>query len=65
MYLWKNEIKCAKIFDMFTAVLGVSIMSRAQVQLQYNRFKEGQEDVNDNAHPGLKSSKENLLWIIS
>ena len=27
-------------------------MSRTQVQLCYNRFKEGREDVNDNARPG-------------
>ena len=27
-------------------------MSRTQVQLRYNRFKEGREDVNDDACPG-------------
>ena len=34
----KNEIKCAKAF-------GESTMSRTQVQLWYNRFKEGRESV--------------------
>ena len=29
-------------------VLGKSTMSRTQVQLRYNRFNEGREDVNDN-----------------
>ena len=27
-------------------------MSRIQVELRYNRFKEGQEDVNDDARLG-------------
>ena len=27
-------------------------MSITQIQLGYNRFKEGREDVNDDAHPG-------------
>ena len=31
-------------------------MSRTQVQLLYNRFKEGREDVNDNARPGRPST---------
>ena len=31
-------------------------MSRTQVQLRYNRFKEGQEDVNDNARPNRPST---------
>ena len=31
-------------------------MSRKQVQLWYNRFKEGREDVNDNARPGRPST---------
>ena len=28
-------------------------MSRTQIQLQYNRFKEGRENINDDARPGL------------
>ena len=32
---------------MLTVAFGESIMSRTQVQLQYNRFKEGRENVND------------------
>ena len=31
-------------------------MSRTQDQLWYNRFKEGREDVNDNARPGRPST---------
>ena len=35
---------------MLTVVtFGESTMSRTQVQLCYNRFKQGREDVNDNA----------------
>ena len=43
----KNVIKCARIFEMLTAAFGESTMSRTQVQLWYNRFKEDREDVND------------------
>ena len=36
---------------------GESTMSRTQVpQVWYNRFKEGKEDVNDDARPGRPSS---------
>ena len=34
---------------MLTVAFGESTMSRTQVQLWYNRFKEGREDANDNA----------------
>ena len=37
---------------MLTVAFGESTMSRTQVQLYYNRFKEGREDVNDDARPG-------------
>ena len=38
---------------MLTVTFGESSnMSRTQVQLWRNRFKEGQEHVNDNARPG-------------
>ena len=37
---------------MLTVVFGESTMSRTQVQLWYNQFKEGREDVNDDARPG-------------
>ena len=43
---------------MLTVSFGVSTMSRKQVQLLYNRFKEGWEDVNDNARTGRPST-----WI--
>ena len=37
---------------MLTVTFGESAMSRTQVQLWYIRFKEGREDVNDDACPG-------------
>ena len=52
----KTEIKCAKTFEMLTVAFGESTMSRTQVQLWYNRFKEGREDVNDDARPGRPST---------
>ena len=41
---------------MLTVAFGESTMSRTQVQLWYNRFKEGREDVNDDACPGRPST---------
>ena len=41
---------------MLAMAFGESIMSRKQVQLWYNRFKEGREDVNDNACPSRSST---------
>ena len=35
---------------------GESTMSRTQVQMWYKRFKEGREDVNDDARPGRPST---------
>ena len=38
-------------------------MSRTQVQLWYNRFKEGREDINDDARtgrPSMSTSDENI-----
>ena len=35
---------------------GESAMSRTQVQLRYNWFKEGREGVNEDAHPGSSSA---------
>ena len=31
-------------------------MNRTQVHLRYNRFKEGRENINDNARPGRPST---------
>ena len=45
----KNESKCAKTFEMLTVPFGKSTMSKPKVQLLYTRFKEGREDVNDDA----------------
>ena len=41
---------------MLTVEFGESTISRTQVQLWYNRFKEGREDVNDDARPGRPST---------
>ena len=40
---------------MLTVAFGKSTMSRTKVQLWYNRFKEGREDIND-AGPGRPST---------
>ena len=45
----KNEMKCAK-----TAAFGESTMSRTQVQLWYNRFKEGREDARPESIKAVK-----------
>ena len=45
----KNEIKYVRTFDILTVAFGESTISRTQVQLWYNRFKKGREDVNDDA----------------
>ena len=37
---------------MLTVAFGETTISRKQVQLWYNWFKEGREDVNDDACPG-------------
>ena len=45
-----------KIFEALTVAFGESTMSRTQVELWYNRFKERREDVNDDARPGRSST---------
>ena len=39
-FVYKNEIKCARIFEMLTVTFGEPTMKRTQVQLWYNRFKK-------------------------
>ena len=46
----------AMTFDMLSKTFGESTMSRTQVQLWYNRFKEGRESVNDDTRPGRPST---------
>ena len=41
---------------MLTVVFGESTMSWTQFQLWYNRFMQGQVDVNEDAHPGSPST---------
>ena len=48
---------------MLTDAFGDSNMSRTQVQFWYNQLKEGQEDVNDDAHsdrPSITTTDENI-----
>ena len=55
----KNEIKCGRTSEMLIHLIvafGESTMSRTQVQLWYNRFKEGRKDVNADARPGQSST---------
>ena len=59
----KNQIKCAKTFKMLKKAFDESTMSRTQVQLRYNRFKEAQEDVNNYgrpSHPSMSTTDENI-----
>ena len=51
---------------MLTVAFGESIIGRTQVQLWYNRFKEGRENVNDDACPGRPSTSttdENIAAV--
>ena len=48
---------------MLSAAFGESTMSKTQVQLWYYRFREGQENVNDDDrpnHPSKSTSDENI-----
>ena len=44
---------------MLAVEFGNSTMIRTQVQLWYKWFKEGREDVNDDARPGCPSTSAN------
>ena len=48
---------------MLTVAFGESTISRTQVQLWYNRLKEGREDVNDDGRPG-RPRKKNCSKIL-
>ena len=48
---------------MSSVAFDESTMKRTQVQLWYNRFKEGREDVNDDARsgrPNTSTTNENI-----
>ena len=38
-------MKCLRTFEMLTVTFGKSAMSRTKVQLWYNRFKEGRDEL--------------------
>ena len=44
-------MKYARMFEILTVAFDESTTSRTQVQLWYNLFKEGREDVNKDARP--------------
>ena len=51
---------------MLTVAFGESTMSRTQVQLWYNRFKECLVDVNDYArtgYPSMSTNAENIKAV--
>ena len=51
---------------MLTVAFGESTMSKTQVQLWYNLFKDGREDINNDARPGRPSmsiTNENLETV--
>ena len=52
----KNEIKCARTVEMLTVAFGKFTMSRTQVQMWCNQFKEGREDLNHDGRPGRPST---------
>ena len=59
----KNEIKCARTFEVLTVAFDKSIMSKTQVQLWCNWFKEGRTDVNDDdrsGRPSMSTIDENI-----
>ena len=47
-------MKCARTLEMLTLAFDESTMGRTQVQLCYNQFKEGREDVNDYVRHSVK-----------
>ena len=42
-------------FDLLTVAFDESTMSRTQFQLWYKRFKEGRNNINDDARPSRPS----------
>ena len=51
---------------MLTVAFGDSTISRTQVQLWYNRLKEGGEDVNDDSgsdRPNMSTTDENIKAV--
>ena len=62
MYVCKNEIQCAKTFEMLTVAYGESTMSRTQVQLWYNLASR--ENVNEDTCPGRPSPERQLMKIL-
>ena len=57
----KNEIKYARTFKILTVAFGEPSMSRTQAELWYNRFKEGREDVNNDARSTRTSKNDETI----
>ena len=74
VYFWQIKrlvvFWCAFRFEILIVAFGESTTNRTQLLLWYNRFKEGREDVNDDARPGRPSTMKTLkqwrkwFWII-
>ena len=51
---------------MLTVAFGESTMNRTQIQLWYNRFKKGREDINDDTclgRPNALTTDENIETV--
>lgn len=48
----KNGIKCSKVLEMLRVAYGDCTLSQKNVYRWYKLFKEGRENVNDDARPG-------------
>ena len=55
----KNEINCERTLEILIVAFSEFTMSRTQVQLWYNRFKEGL-DVRCPSRPSTSKANENI-----
>ena len=51
------------MLTVLCVAFGESTMSRTQVQLWYNRFKKGRENVNDDARPGRRARPQLIKTV--
>ena len=61
MFCVKNANKFARTFEILTMAFGESTLSRTQVQLRYNWFKEGREYINDDTPPIRPSTSVKIV----
>lgn len=48
----KNNLKCSDVVTMLSKAYGDECMSKTQIYLWYQRFKDGREEVSDDQRPG-------------